>query len=1080
MAANYASSNDAQDFDNGSITVTKPSGTTSGDLLIAVVDRYEDSGNSASAFTAPGGWSEDASSLGGDHYRIKVFSKEAGGSEPASYTFTYGSPGDGYGANAYVARITGANTSTIYDDGPTFAGSTSSSSNIVAPSVSPAKSDSLLMCGWIYEENFTDRTLSAPSGMTIFGSYPDVGGLVELEGGYEQLSSSGATGTKSAPLSSGTVTYQFCVSMAILSTIDISGSMVETDSITGGIEISTAAQITGTIAETAGFDSIVLNLAAGETGSVALTSSITGGITVISRNFTSALEVELTDSVWTDITDYLNLGSGSLTIRQGRATPYDEISPGVMTFSLWNDDGRFMPENATSTYYPNWTKHKRVRWKVTKSSVTYTRFVGWIQSISPEYPSDTINGSIVNVTAIDELGLLSQRKMRSVFTEICLWRAANDTVNVDVYEASGKTTGNVAILTNYSEDSGAQSGNRAFSGQNSPLSFSSSNDVSFGDIVSSSGELTNTTLNNFQASPLQVVIHIKLPDSQVPAASTYYVTATYWETVNGGGGGGSGICNLTLVQNGSANDIALRNADNTSTIFTFGTASLGGWVKIAAYQNSTTSTHSDWYYFAADGSSTWAQTDVAVDITTVRCVEFPQGIGPLAQNTSAGGIMAIGTTTAISLQDSFSGLTWGTLTARLASIATILGQYLPVSFYGVGTLTSNVATGKWSGRYALDVVIEMLNTYSGLPWSRSRDSDVYCIGSDSLYPSTVIANIDVDGDCEGTPRLIDGAESEPTRVDVSYVGGTATYVDTATEATGISRSHSLSTIALTESVAKAAGQEIISRLSGGLRISEVTVDLIRGAVDHTSELFDESGTLTGLFPSARIRLYVPSSHFGVATRDAHVQGWTETYAYEGVTVRLDTTPAASVAIASESWTGSDSSAWAAQWVAGVTGTAATVDIQSNRGRIIVATEGFTSRRLNISTVTDVDITCLVNVGSGGEAGIFWHETGTTGDTSALQAGIDGTNLRVYSVTSSVYTSKYTGGSFSVATDYYIRARHQGTQCQVKAWAASGSEPGAWDYEFTETSFTGPGYVGVYGKTATISHAFDNYSLDSGA
>ena len=123
----------------------------------------------------------------------------------------------------------------------------------------------------------------------------------------------------------------------------------------------------------------------------------------------TAIEIEFTDGVWTDVTSLVNVGSGAITRKVGRSTQLDTISAGSLSFTLDNPDGTFTPDNPLSTYYPNVVEGKRVRWKVTKSPFSFQRFTGWITQWVPEI--DGASASSVQVVATDALGHLSSRQV---------------------------------------------------------------------------------------------------------------------------------------------------------------------------------------------------------------------------------------------------------------------------------------------------------------------------------------------------------------------------------------------------------------------------------------------------------------------------------------------------------------------------------------------------------------------------------------------------------------------------------------------------------------------------------------------
>lgn len=85
-----------------SVTVTKPPGTMTGDVLLAIVgNNFGD----ASAITAPAGWvllhAVNTSPFDWFNAHVKVYAKQAGGSEPASYVFT-----NSFGAEQIVQLMT--------------------------------------------------------------------------------------------------------------------------------------------------------------------------------------------------------------------------------------------------------------------------------------------------------------------------------------------------------------------------------------------------------------------------------------------------------------------------------------------------------------------------------------------------------------------------------------------------------------------------------------------------------------------------------------------------------------------------------------------------------------------------------------------------------------------------------------------------------------------------------------------------------------------------------------------------------------------------------------------------------------
>jgi len=173
-----------------SLTLTVPAGTASGDLLIATV-----SVDGSNPITAPAGWA--TVSNGGDgsgNVEFGVFQRTATGSEPASYTFTWGGSASATGA---MLRFTGVHPTTPV--GPT-ATNTGNSGTAIAPSVVTTQANTLILRVF-----GADRAniAAAPAGHTqIFSLLGGGGGSANGSGGATiTQGTAGATGTASFGLS---------------------------------------------------------------------------------------------------------------------------------------------------------------------------------------------------------------------------------------------------------------------------------------------------------------------------------------------------------------------------------------------------------------------------------------------------------------------------------------------------------------------------------------------------------------------------------------------------------------------------------------------------------------------------------------------------------------------------------------------------------------------------------------------------------------------------------------------------------------------------------------------------------------
>lgn len=165
----------------GDFVCNKPTGTAENDILIAVFD----SDNANGDITAPSGWTHKGEYTSGDISGVyfQVYEKMAGGSEPASYTWTFAS--GSYSPAGFIAAISGA-TSTQYGTG-----NTGSDSSPVASSITMAGAGTVI-CVSCNSDAF--RTWTKPTGYTLIYA------LGRVNGGYEDDVSSGSTGTITSSL----------------------------------------------------------------------------------------------------------------------------------------------------------------------------------------------------------------------------------------------------------------------------------------------------------------------------------------------------------------------------------------------------------------------------------------------------------------------------------------------------------------------------------------------------------------------------------------------------------------------------------------------------------------------------------------------------------------------------------------------------------------------------------------------------------------------------------------------------------------------------------------------------------------
>jgi len=202
--------------DSAGSTVTKPAGTTAGDLLVAL--HFATADGPEASMTAPAGFVQQGSTNtitdGSFGMHGKVWTLTAGGSEPSNYTFAASTTSDG---NAVILLAVQAGTykaGAPFDVGPTTGGVASAALTTQdAPSVTTTVADTLLLCGFASTTFNNACTYTPPGGMTELIDYQPVANYIAVEAASETRSSAGATGTRTATVTRAS--YNATVSLAI-------------------------------------------------------------------------------------------------------------------------------------------------------------------------------------------------------------------------------------------------------------------------------------------------------------------------------------------------------------------------------------------------------------------------------------------------------------------------------------------------------------------------------------------------------------------------------------------------------------------------------------------------------------------------------------------------------------------------------------------------------------------------------------------------------------------------------------------------------------------------------------------------
>lgn len=795
------------------------------------------------------------------------------------------------------------------------------------------------------------------------------------------------------------------------------------------------------------------------------------------------IEIEHTASTWTDYTSRLRM---PVDVGYGRPNLFDRTKAGIFNCSLDNYDGDLMPDLIGATHYPYIIEDKRIRWKVTRGGTTWTRFLGWIVTIDPQFPDESLANAYVNIVAVDALGKMALKKLRSNWTEQARSRGKSLGVQYDVYESLGATIELFLFLTQQSDNTSAPSSISVSVSESPPLSTGSDDILATGPTVEGKPDSAHHhwALESGISSSSQCIQFLyKAPDAVPDTTNVFSVIGFLNSSI-------TSIANLGIKDNSGSNGLSLWNADNTTSLGFVRNMSYGHWHVVTVIQNATTASHSDvTVYRIHDGNSATA-SDLNFDIRNVAYIQIP-GYQGQTLAASWSGLMAIKDR---SKQSEFHGYKSGntTLSERMDSLESACSD-LPISITKVGTWTALSCTGNWLGRTALDVGNEICLSNresttgsTGLLFARPKDSEVLAISGSATYPATPLVSATWDGELLQGLKTTRSIDANPTRVTVAGPQTTVTSIDTDAESNGRYKEFTLNTISRSGYSDAADIADWYLARNTGLRIEKVRLDLCGAVNDMTADLFDESGTNTGLFPTAKIRIEdMPTTHFTFPTRDVHVEGWTEHYDEGEAYILADTSQAPVTTLASEVFTGSNGSAWNAQWVTGATASGATVDIQSNRGRILPgsAAYAYTARRLDITAVKDGHFHGSFIPQASDSYAYMWVRADSTLGVSgyAIFTTMTGDIYLVKRVASVQTVLATYSKTLSAATQYGWRIWIVGSDIYARTWTWGLDEQKTWDLTATDSAITSAGYFGLGARNGAAASAqrvdFDDVELD---
>lgn len=632
------------------------------------------------------------------------------------------------------------------------------------------------------------------------------------------------------------------------------------------------------------------------------------------------LEIEFTSGTWTDVTTYVDWSQG-VEIKQGRASEFDDVSPGELSVTLYNlpdtttSISPFTPDSPLSPYYPNVTKGKRIRFTINQASTAYQRFIGWIQAWSLNL-SDSVVEATVTISAIDRLGVQNAQPMNALWAEN--WRTESQLAGAswDVWpldeQANAATYRNVntagqpaLIITgpsktgkvDVSSDSAGifVDGALAFQKDTTatrsapyvwvqPTGWGSSTHRQF-MFAFRSTEKTNDTI---VAAIYATTTPSKRPVGRIILAANGQLT---WVVSSTSADPASGVS--VDMANGSSTDSGLRYNDGKwHTVFIFDDTVTSQWVCFidGGYQANTSTSSAAYLVVGTD-----PYTGAADATNRARSLSF--GGGEKNAYGFNGDITMIAANTDNVYVSSYGGYeTWGLRNTKQVqdAVGVVLRSDLGATatagtnYTITGSDNRNIGVGQTAGTTIGETLTTIARTAGATYWVNPTTGLPTFITSDANRPTSSLITINLGADDEISVRQqwAQNVQSKPTRVTVTSPYATIVAIDTTAETAGtpisdtsITTWSSSSTTALDPAWARL-------RVSSTLRLSQLGVDLVTAQTSFYASLCGSAR------PGMRITVAnIPTGFIGISQTDVYVQGWVEKYASDAVLWMFDTTPA---------------------------------------------------------------------------------------------------------------------------------------------------------------------------------------------
>lgn len=585
------------------------------------------------------------------------------------------------------------------------------------------------------------------------------------------------------------------------------------------------------------------------------------------------VEIEFTAGVWTDVGSLVK--GDSIEIHVGRDSAASGIQPGTLDLDLDNADGRFTPDNPTSTHYPNFVEGKRIRVRVTKSATTYVRFVGRITSLEPSFPTGEPTQSVTHVEAVDALGMMQ----RVQFTGSLL---------KSIVAKGGVALYNPDIAFFALDDANGSQGAIDLTGRAVPMvevATASTGSVEWGSTTGLDPDDTGFAALKTGRSIRHAAPAFSFPTGSSTTAITFFAFITegeYGEVLSlsvGKRGGARNYLSVTYLSTGLE---AFEVVDGVGSAVGGGVDVQSGWNCISVR------------YISGDTelyvNGVLLSTTPATQTRAYSCLSIGGDADFSVAYVAMGAIVDSGVPLrTVRGQTSVDAFTVDLLLdyIDLAAGATDVGVASEFDGAAVdGRYATSVAT---AGRSALDAYVDVANSAAGVmyhAYSTSATQSLTILTRAASRPTTVALTLDAEADLNGAPSLVREANGQAAAATVRSQNAELSVAD-GTLASLVGGATVERDIVLYDPVELyvVATDLLAQGVNLRTRLTSLTVDLATASNDLYASFYDVT-------PGERLRLSgLPTTYFGVSYIDGYVEGWTERPGVNGYGVVFDLSPA---------------------------------------------------------------------------------------------------------------------------------------------------------------------------------------------